>query len=346
MKKLLCLLCCFVFFLFFESKSQNENMIWYFGNHAGLEFGPEQLMVLTNGALWCNDNSSTICDPYGNLLLYTNGDTVWNKNHQIMANGTYLNGSFTSGQCAVIVPQPGSTNYYIFTNGPFGSELGLNYSVADLSMNGGMGEVTIKNHLLFENTTEKLDAIYNPVDTSFWIVTHPFDSDCFYVYKLTSDGIIEIPIISQAAYYSGGNPWGYNAIGQMTISPDGSKIASGVLSDGFIELLDFDMGTGVVLNSRIIPDFPNAWGIAFSPNSMILYATRWWTDSVFRFNLSDTSLSAIIASKELVGLATASNSYNYQAGYMQLGPDGRIYIARYETHYLAVINSPDVFGPD
>jgi len=48
----------------------------------------------------------------------------------------------------------------------------------------------------------------------------------------------------------------------------------------------------------------------------------------------------------LIGHATASNSYNYQAGYMQLGPDNRIYITRYGTHYLAVINSPNNYGLD
>jgi len=130
----------------------------------------------------------------------------------------------------------------------------------------------------------------------------------------------------------------------MTISPDGTKIASAVLSDGFIELLDFNMQTGVISNSRIIPDFPDAWGIAFSPSSKLLYATRWWSDSVFQYNLADTTLSSIIASKLLVGHATASNSYNYQAGYIQIGPDNKLYIARYQTHYLAVINSPDMIG--
>lgn len=329
-----------------EAMSQKESNIWYFGSYAGLDFNQDTLVALQNGALWDNDNSSTICDTSGRLLFYTNSDTVWNRQHQVMMNGTGLAGSITSGQCAVIVLQPGSSMYYIFTNAQFNSSQGLSYSIVDMSLNNGLGAVVLKNYQLFEFTTEKLDAVYNPVDDSYWIITHPFESRYFYVYKLTAGGLLP-PVVSDAgAFYSGGDPSGYDAIGQMTVSPDGKLIASGVLSSGYIELCDFERSTGKISNSRIIPDFPNAWGIAFSPDSKMLYATRWWSDSVFQFSLYDNTTSEILLTKRLIGHATASNSYNYQAGYMQLGPDGRIYITRYQTHYLAVINAPDNPGSE
>jgi hypothetical protein len=262
-----------------------------------------------------------------------------------MMNGEDLAGSTTSGQCGIIVPQPGTSKFYIFTNAPFTSSAGLCYSKVDMSENYGMGMVTMKNIQLFPYTTEKLDAIFDSVTGTYWVIAHPYESERFYAYKINSEGLDITPVISEpCAFYSGGNPFGYNAIGQMTVSPDGKTIASGVLSDGYIELCDFNISTGMISNSRIIPGFPDAWGIAFSPNSKMLYAVRWWTDSVFQYDLRDTSLQAIIQSKTLVGNATASNAYGYQAGYMQLGPDGKLYIARYEEHFLAVINNPDSLG--
>ena len=339
----------FLTFLFPSSllMAQNEGNRWYFGNYAGLEFYNGTVSYLESSAMWDNDNSSTICDPSGNLLFYTNSVSVWNKNHEFMMNGEDLMGSTTSGQCGIIVPQPGTSKFYIFTNAPFTSSAGLNYSKVDMSEDNGRGMVTMKDVQLFPYTTEKLDAIFDSVSDSYWVISHPFDSERFYAYNINSSGLNTSPVISDpCAFYSGGSPFGYNAIGQMTVSPDGKMIASGVLSDGYIELCDFDMTTGRISNSRIIPDFPDAWGIAFSPNSKMLYAVRWRTDSVFQYDLRDTSLQAIIESKTLVGHATASNSYGYQAGYMQLGPNGKLYIARYEEHYLAVINYPDYLGAE
>jgi hypothetical protein len=328
-----------------QAIAQKEGNIWYFGNHAGLDFNNDTVLALQNSAMWDNDNSSTVCNYAGQLLFYTNSDTIWNKLHKVMLNGTDLAGSITSGQCAVIVPQPGTSKYFIFTNAPFLSDQGLGFSMVDMAEDNGNGAVIMKNFQLFPYTTEKLDAIYNQSDDSYWIITHPFESAYYYVYKLTSNGLLIPPELSDpCALLSGGNPYGYNAIGQMTISPDGKMIASGVLSDGFIELCDFNMANGHISNSRIIPNFQNPWGIAFSPDSKMLYATRWWTNNVFVFNLSDTTLSAIIASGMLIGYATSSNAYNYQAGYMQLGPDNRIYISKYESQYLAVINFPDIYG--
>jgi len=328
-----------------EIMAQQEGSRWYFGSYAGLQFINDTVYNLSGSAMWDNDNSSTICDPAGNLLFYTNSVTIWNRNHQVMMNGDNLLGSTTSGQCGIIVPQPGTSKFYIFTNAPFNSSAGLSYSKVDMNEDNGKGAVTIKNSQLFPFTTEKLDAIYDSLSNSYWVVAHPFASEHFYAYRITSYGLDENPVISDpCAYYAGGNPASYNAIGQMTISPNGKMIASGVLSDGYIELCDFDMGSGRIYNSRIIQGFPDAWGIAFSPNSKVLYAVKWWTDNVFQFDLSDTSITAITASKTLIGHATASNAYGYQAGYMQLGPDRKLYIARYDEHYLARIDFPDILG--
>jgi hypothetical protein len=90
---------------------------WYFGRKAALNFnvngnqsGPA---VLSNNVMITPEASATISDNSGNLLFYTNGVIVYNRNHQIMANGDGLNGDASACQIAV-VPLPGSDKLFIF----------------------------------------------------------------------------------------------------------------------------------------------------------------------------------------------------------------------------------------
>jgi len=74
-----------------------RNNIWYFGRKAGLNFNQPVPIPLVNSAMNADEGSSTICDINGNLLFYTNGVTVYNRNHQIMLNGENLAGQLTVG---------------------------------------------------------------------------------------------------------------------------------------------------------------------------------------------------------------------------------------------------------
>src|SRR4051812_15186903 len=104
-------LCC----LFFISKltySQNQAKKWYFGNKAGLDFMSNTPTVLTNGMMTAGEGCSSVSDAAGNILLYTDGMTVYNQSHTVMANGNGLYGSGTSTQASLIVKQPGNSDIY------------------------------------------------------------------------------------------------------------------------------------------------------------------------------------------------------------------------------------------
>src|SRR5688572_19536349 len=133
-------------FLVIAGVSQNETKQWYFGGQAGWDFnGPPT--ILTNGMMNPWEGCASIADPTtGTLLFYTDGITVWNKMHAVMANGTGLMGNSSSTQSGVIVRRPGSTNiYYIFTVDAQAAPNGLRYSTVDLSLAAGNGSVTVKN---------------------------------------------------------------------------------------------------------------------------------------------------------------------------------------------------------
>ena len=99
-------------FLFFASFvfSQQEASNWYFGQNAGIKFNNDgSVTALTDGQLNTNEGCASLSNSNGDLLFYTDGITIWNKNHQLMLNGTGLSGHRSSTQAATIVLLPGST---------------------------------------------------------------------------------------------------------------------------------------------------------------------------------------------------------------------------------------------
>jgi hypothetical protein len=99
-------------YIFLQSQIPGPTTNWYFGNGAGITFNSGTPIALTNGALVTIEGVATISDDLGNLLFYTDGVTVYNRNHTIMVNGTGLFGDISSTQSAIIVKQPGNTNIY------------------------------------------------------------------------------------------------------------------------------------------------------------------------------------------------------------------------------------------
>jgi hypothetical protein len=65
---------------------------WYFGVLAGISFTTGVPVAVPGGALVTNEGCSSASDSSGNLLFYTDGITVWNKNNTPMPNGTRLFG--------------------------------------------------------------------------------------------------------------------------------------------------------------------------------------------------------------------------------------------------------------
>ena len=108
----------FLFLLFISngSYSQGEANNWYFGYGAGITFNSGSPVAVTDGQLYTFEGCTTISDAAGQLLFYTDGISVYNRNHIMMLNGDSLNGDTSSSQSATIVPKPGSsTLFYVFT---------------------------------------------------------------------------------------------------------------------------------------------------------------------------------------------------------------------------------------
>src|SRR5205823_914385 len=136
--------------LFTLTYAQKQNNNWCFGYKAGITFNSGTPVFFNGVMMNQNEGCASASDVNGNLLFYTDGLTVWNRNHVTMSNGTGLGGDVSSTQSAIIIKQPGNANmYYIFTTVAWGYS-GLKYTQVDISLNGGLGGVTaVKNVSLY-----------------------------------------------------------------------------------------------------------------------------------------------------------------------------------------------------
>ena len=326
------------------SFSQRAN-IWYFGDNAGLDFNSGSPVLLTDGALSTHEGCASICDSSGNLLFYTDGDKVWNRNHNMMPNGDNLKGTYSTSQSAIIVQKPRSTpdssttEYYIFNASQEVDHDGVYYSIVDMTMDGGNGDVSVKNQVLIpestDYSTERITAARHCNGTDYWIIAHGWENDSFYVWQLTPDSILLPPVISDVGTVHTGSAR-TESIGYLKASHDDKKIACSIAGSlDMIEVFDFDNATGVLSNPIQIPVANGAYGIEFSPNNNLLYSGAWSGD-IHQYDLAAGNEADIIASR--VTLATGES-----CGAIQLGPDNKIYIAAWEP-YLHVIDNPNIPG--
>ncbi|MBT8362428.1 MAG: hypothetical protein KJO32_15870, partial [Deltaproteobacteria bacterium] len=260
--------------------SQGETANWYFGQNAGIRFNNDgTVSARTDSAIDTFEGCATISDNFGNLLFYTDGISVYDRNHNVMSNGKGLFGDPSSTQSALIVPQPeSSTIFYIFTVDTSldvnDQDQGFNYSVVDISLNGGNGAVTAKNVRLINNTSEKLTAVIKDCfDKSIWVLTlAPEDGispiiDTFYAFEVTSTGVNPRAVKSKL------NAQIQDARGYLKLNSTGDKIAAANVTSG-LYLYDFDSATGIVSNEQQIniqDDNINPYGLEFSPNNRFLY---------------------------------------------------------------------------
>jgi hypothetical protein len=343
-RRSLCVLLLYTLLFPGAARAQKQGNNWYFPENSGLGFATGVPFVLTGGQLAGAEGCSVISDSAGNLLFYASPTQVWNRSHMPMPHGGGLMGGNSSTQGVLIIPLPGSNRlFYIFTLDEFQNNLanGLRYSIVDMCRDGGMGDVIdTKNALLLNGTGEKMAATFHSNGTDIWLLTRKHFTNEFYAYLITSAGISS-PVVSAIGWSNPG--MGYsNAIGQMKISPDGSKIAFGVGNQvpNMVQLFDFNNTTGTVSN---LVDLPTStatgcpYGLSFSPDNSKLYVWGSAPTGLNQFDLSSNIPDTIIAS-----LYNVPWSGSYGGAGLQLANNGKIYVC--QPPFLGVINSPNLAG--
>jgi len=332
-----------------DSYAQKENNIWYFGYNAGIDFNSGKPLARTDGQMHQEEGCATMCDRNtGKLLFYTDGISIWNKNHKLMPGGDRtLLGNNHSAQSALILPMPcDSTKYYLFTAPGLEDTRtkGMFYSIIDMTLNGGLGGIVEINTQLLNFATEQMTAVLHQDGESYWIITHGLKNANLYAYRLSADGVDPNPVVSTTGeVHEGIIDNTRHTIGPMIASPDGKHLASAMAM--LCELYDFNDATGVVSNGRRLIVSADEYGTCFSPDNTKLYFSVWQAQGyIVQFDITAGNLSAIQATKKRINIL----DIGFPGG-MQLGPDGRIYVAKQGTGFggdttLGIIQNPNSAG--
>lgn len=335
----------------YVSLAQGENNFWTFGYNAAINFnGPNP--VPATSQLMSYEGCASICTPGGNLLFYSNGNSVWDRNHNVMPNGNDIlsnqgpfGGIGSSTQGVAIVPFINDTNkYYVFVlesleTGLYTGGTKLRYNVIDMTLNGGLGDVVAgqKNIMLDTIGSERM-IVAKGAGCYSWLLLQKGFTNQFVAWKIEPSGIHPNKVVSTAGIgFTNANS------GELKISPDFSKIVHYHMPNNRLELLSFDRATGVVSNPVVIDTATVdtagylLYGIEFSPDNTKLY-TGTNGRGLRQYNLS--LLPNGIAVQQSKQVIAASGSY---VG-MRMGPNKKIYISRFSFNQVACINNPNGAG--
>ena len=177
--------------------AQNKDRVWCFGDSALIDFN-SGMPVAGKRGVTTRGSCASMCDSTGALLFYSatgefpiyinagNGK-VYNANHVLMNNGDSINGTLAYNE-NTILPFPDQLNKYIlFTVDP-NDKNGFYYSIIDMSLQNGLGEVISKNDTLIANQrmVDAMAAVKHGNGRDWWIICKPnytfTPTDTFYIF--------------------------------------------------------------------------------------------------------------------------------------------------------------------
>ena len=307
-----------------------ESSVWYFGENAGISFTNTPPDAVDDSQLNATEGCSVISDVDGGLVFYTDGETVWDRQHNIMNNGEGLS-SAGGSQAVLIVKKPSVFNlYYVFT---ISATNLLEYSIVDINQN----KVILKNETITPNppfeTTEKVTYVKHKNNEDVWIITK-LTGTLFSSHLLEETGLIapSAGVISMGSTSVGTG----DEKGCMKVSPDGTKLAVAMPGSGIFEIFDFNFETGAITNPITLTGFPDAYGVEFSPTGKFFYGSCKSSGEIYQFDMTEETETDINAS------ATLINTPDGEIGALQIAADNKIYVARNNSNFLGSIKDPEV----
>ncbi len=348
----------------FAANLQAQNELWYFGGwnlggQTGLSFtggGNAPVNANAQSARAYYEGCTVVSDGSGNVLFYSDGVYVYNKNHVKMGSGAMLRGgqadngggwSSSSAQGALSMPVPGNPNqYYLFTMEDVTNPTpnGFRKNIIDMTLNGGLGDFVITDVVIRDGTNEKcteaMTAVAKSCDTT-WILTHVGASNQFAVYPVSASGVGS-PVISSAGPVIPNKSDGGR--GTLALSPSGNLLGMAYGNGMGAWIFNFDKKTGIVTASTFGPNNDGQIG------TLGYYGTEWSPDG-YKFYFSDQSVgnTGIKQFNLLTGAVTSVVATGH-FGEMVTGRDGKIYVGKetsiggypeFASKSLAVIATPN-----
>ncbi len=369
MKKIT-LMIAFMFFVQYTISSQEQNANWFFGTNAGLDFTTNPVSVTNNSQISFFEKSASISDASGNLLFYTNGKTVWNKNHGIMQNGNAtLKSSSTKNnyESVIILPIPNTNKYYVFTenvtnnfeeDGFFWST--YYFSVINMDSNNGLGTVETLNKVLlnslhevngetsYHNLHHNMTTALHANGEDYWLILKP--NDYFYSFLIADVELNENPTFTASSVnclsnqQSKTNCTQYYTDVSLKTSPNSAKLAlindwGPCLSGSEVRVFDFNNSTGIVNNCSSSANMdPEYIALEFSSDGNYIYVLKSNIVDGNNIDVYDSSNPENLISS--IPLGGATSNYILEGNMIQRGIDNNIYfINGHDTNTLSVIKN-------
>lgn len=365
--------CLFFYFTLSTSYAQQGNQI-VLGDNWALDFNKSPADTFTTklrgsggaAAVW---NSSSICGCDGKLLLYTAGSRIWNAEDSVLPNGGEYFCSLGYVQQAlggIIIPMPGSTTkYYVFHfYSTYGNKTQCGYySVVDMNLNNGKGDVEASNrHVFFYNFgIQDGDRVYfeltlNSNGIDFWLLGYDWTNNKIVVFKISSSGITQVSSIGLSAL-------GVSSISKMKFNNSGTKLIFQT-NVSLLSELTFNKNTGALSNFTV-KIFSNSnlknstfsqigfSGFQFSNNDSILYVTGFECNVNSSGNDANTFIYQIdyysggqlyknLYKVDSIYYIQPYNSFGNRYLGIFKGPDQKIY--GFKVNTIFQIGNPDVYG--
>jgi len=353
MRKLITILLILCSFTLFAQKEAN---IWYFGDKCGLDFNSGEPVPINIFYQYSYRGTASISDSSGNLLFYSDGKDLYNRENDKMLNGENLKGYRDATQRILFVQKPDSDNlYYVFNVGDgWLSVSGLWYNIINMNGDGGLGEVILRDQFLTTayDAQEKLIAVRHYNKKDIWIITRKYQDEFnqFAAYLLTESGI-NPPVFSSSIY---GYPTGNNQPreGFLKVSYDKKYIFTAQFEyspNNILEIAKFNDKTGEISylhfvmmenenNTILIPI-----GIEFSPDSKLVYISfrdeTSYNQKTYVYQFDMQYVENPIEFKQS-GIRVGEGAGTA----LQLSTDGKIYCSsaysEINDNYLSVIHKP------
>nr|MBS0038099.1 T9SS type A sorting domain-containing protein [Saprospiraceae bacterium] len=387
----LLLTCIPVLFIFFINPafSQKEDFTWFFGRETlgnnneiltvsflnFLDPSPEiEIVQYHREDLFPRDGGgrSILSDSEGNLLFYTDGFDVFNKNHKVMENGYQLaykgvreeyyhwGGGVHVPDYSVILPQPDSDSlYYIIYLSLFRDEVDYHtprsfdvmFSIVDLKEKDGLGKVVTKDSTLLKGdfTTKSIVPIRHANGRDWWIPVKHFLDPVWYVFLLDPEGLRLHRTVGMEDFQEF-----YARLVLYNYSTDQFVFLSGdhyypytFNTDRPIEhnfhVFDFDRCTGAFAFNRtfdisILGTKFYAKTLAIEPNGRYLYGST--DDNLFQFDLHAEDVQSTMDTVIKIGVPEWAERALYEPKFI---PNGELWLSLWaKNRRIGIIKNPEL----
>ncbi len=280
---------------------------------------------------------ASISDTTGNLLFYTDGDSVYNENGYPLMFGWLSNKDFNPVNSAIFIRKPGQYRYYYLIQEHMPDAIkgnlfsGLSYSVVDRFHVSGKPSMIIKNQPIINSSCLSYKCSYGYNSDTVYLILSVHGKDSVYKHAITSKGI------SAASRFTSESD---TCITNVRLN---LPILSSTQNGSIQAFLNYGKGKIVLFPGNGQEnnfDALKAYRGAFSPNGRFFYAVHEGTgiSKLVQYDLknyyNDKKIDSVIIYLSVNSLGSSSAMY--------VGPDQRIYFN--DRYSISVIRFPNQKG--